>query len=157
VDSLGRLKIFLSRTIVFGTWDAWTLIPVTLALAALVAAFGFYFWSLDRRLRTKRGVDWDAELGFGRSPILPANPRQRFASRLWLGGISAFALFTGMGAVLSGHITTRDKGRNYSADGAAARAAGGIFCAAGLLLGFAAVFSDSKTLNRRLGEEEKKP
>jgi hypothetical protein len=155
VERLGLLKISLSRTIVFGDWDAWTLIPVSLALLALLAAFAYYFLSLYRRLKSPAGVNWDAELGVdSRRP--PLSPRGRVVERLKLAGISFFALFMGMGALVSGHFTSREHGHRYSAEGASARVAGVILCAAGTLLGLAALFQDSKVLNRPLGEDERK-
>jgi hypothetical protein len=157
VEALGRLKIFLSRYEVIGGLDAWTLIPVMLALLAVVAAFACYFWSLYRRLRSPSGVDWDAELGIDPSRISPSNPRDRFSARLRLAAMGAFSLFMGASAALTGHFSNRERGHRYSADGASARVAGGILCAAGLMLGLAALFQNSKVLNRPLGGREREP
>ena len=43
---MGGIKIYLSRYEVVPGWDAWTLIPSVLAALALVAAFGYYAYSL---------------------------------------------------------------------------------------------------------------
>ena len=157
MESLERLKIFFSRYEVIGGWDAWTLIPVALALLALIAAFAFYFWSLYQRSRSPAGVDWDSELGVDPSKISPADPRDRFAARLRLAAMSVFTIFLGSGALLTGHFTSREHGRRYSADGTAAHVAGGILCAAGLILGLAALFQNSKILNRPLGGRDREP
>lgn len=145
------MKIFLSRYEVIDGWDAWTLIPVVLALLALLAAFAYYFWSLYRRSRSPAGVDWDRELGVDPARISPRNPRDRFASRLWLAAMSVFMLFSGSSALLTGRFTSSEHGHRYSTDGTPARVAGGILCTAGLMLGLAALFQNSKRLNRPLG------
>jgi hypothetical protein len=156
VESLGQLKIYLSRREI-GGWDCWTLIPVVLAAAALIAAFGWYFWSLYRRSRSPAGVDWDAELGVDRARISPANPRDRFWLRLRFAGISVLTIFMGTGALITGHFSSSKYGRRYSADGTSARVAGGLLCTTGLLLGLVALFQDSELLNRPLGGREREP
>jgi TRAP-type C4-dicarboxylate transport system permease small subunit len=157
VEGLRRFQIFLTRYEVFPGWDAWTLIPAALLLLALVAAFVWYGWSLYRRLRSPDGVDWDRELGGDGSPMMPENPRDRLLTRLKLAAFSLLTIFMGVGALSTGHFSSNSHGRSYSADGAPALVAGGILCAAGLLLGIAALFPDAKLLNRSFGGRRRLP
>jgi hypothetical protein len=150
VEPIGRIPTFLSRYEVFPGWDAWTLLPVALALLALVAAFVYYGWSLYRRLRSPAGVDWDRELGASTPAVQSANPRDRFAARLQLLVVGVLSVYMGFGALRTGHFTSSRHGRTYSADGTPARVCGGLLCVAGLMLGVAVLFPDAAILNRPL-------
>jgi hypothetical protein len=161
MESFGEIQAYLSRVQVIGSWDAWSLIPVVVLGLALVAVVVYYVWSLARRLRRPGGVDWEAEAGYSDSYSktggLPKNPRERFMARLQFSVIGIVLLLTGADALMSGRVSGRSHGRQYSSDGFSAYIAGGCLCLAGVLSGLVAIFADAEVLNRPLGRRRGPP
>ena len=157
MENFERFRIYLTRYEVFPGWTAWTLVPVGLALLAIVAAFAFYGWSLYRRWQSPAGINWDAELGMRRNPPLPSDPGRRGLARLKFGAIAVLMLASGVYRLrtghASGHVSLYDR-TTYSADGMPVYFSGGILCLGGLLLGAVALFADSAALNRPLDRRD---